>query len=173
RPSGDAATAGGALRLRMRLPIAAQVTAGDNRWTRELTLRAGKLKARAYPLGLPQDRIEKADGRLASENGQLVLEQTGTGGLYMPLVIDWPPQRQREPAVWQRLTVAEDGRRLPPHTACGQRLRIGRHQWLFYRSLQAGQTGRTVLGHHTLHETVIAEFTSAGEVEPIVMVESE
>ena len=157
--------------MRTSLPLAAGVTAEDNRWTRELTLRAGKLKGRVCPLGLPQERIENADGTLRVEDERLVLEQTGSGGLHMPLVIDWSPQRQREPAVWQKLTVAEDGLRLPPHIACGQRLRIGKHQWLFYRSLQAGQTGRTVLGHHTPHETVIAEFTSQGEVEPIVMVE--
>jgi hypothetical protein len=171
KPTGDAPTAGGAIRMRMTLPLAAEVAAGDNRWTRELTLKAGKLKGHVYPLGLPQERIEKADGTLRVDDAHLVLEQTGTGGLHMPLVIDWSPQRQRDQAVWQKLTVAEDGRKLPSHIACGQRLRIGKHQWLFYRSLQAGQTGRTVLGHHTPHETVIAEFTRQGEVEPIVMVE--
>jgi hypothetical protein len=171
KPTGDAPTAGGAIRMRMTLPLAADVSAEDNRWTRDLALRAGKLKAQVYPLGLPQERIEKADGTLRVEDAHLVLEQTGSGGLHMPLMIDWSPERRREQAVWQRLTVAEDGRRLPPHIACGQRLRIGKHQWLFYRSLQAGQTGRTLLGHHTPHETVIAEFTRQGEVEPIVMVE--
>jgi hypothetical protein len=171
KPTGDAAPAGGTIRMRMTLPLAPRVDVGDNRWTRELDLQAGKLKGRVYPLGLPQERIQKADGTLRIDDAHLVLEQTGNGGLHMPLVIDWSPQRQREQAVWQKLTVAEDGQRLPPHIACGQRLRVGKHQWLFYRSLQAGETGRTVLGHHTPHETVIAEFTRQGEVEPIVMVE--
>ena len=54
--------------------------------------------------------------------------------------------------------------------AAGFRLRVGKHQWMFYRGLTAGETARTVLGHPP-HETVIAEFTGDGNVEPLVMVE--
>ena len=86
-------------------------------------------------------------------------------------MIDWSPNRGRSPAQWRQLTVAEDGAILAQDQAVGYRLRIGKHQWLYYRSLEIGETGRTLLGHHTLHETVIAEFTTDGDVQPLVMVE--
>jgi len=160
------------LQVTSELPLGPQVAVADNRWTRELAFQADGLRGTVYPLSLPQDRVQKGDGSLVSAGGRLVLTQTSTrAGLHLPLVIDWSPDRRRKEVRWRQLTVAEDGRRVPAHEACGQRLQIGRHQWLFYHSLQPGQTGRTVLGHHTPHETVVGEFTSAGEVEPLVLVE--
>lgn len=162
-----------ALQVISRVPLARDVQLKDNRWTRELAVRTAEVKARVYPLALAQERVDKADGALTISGQELLLEQSGVGrGLFVPLVIDWSPDRQRGEAQWRPVTVAEDGRALPRAIACGQRLRIGKHQWLFYRSQRPGETGRSVLGHHTPHETVIAEFSSQGEVEPIVLVES-
>jgi hypothetical protein len=60
-----------------------------------------------------------------------------------------------------------------PSESLGVRWRIGDAQWLYYHLLEPGQTARTVLGHHTFHETVIAEVDSSGEVNQLVEVESE
>lgn len=162
----------GQLELATHLPLAADVDAEAARWTRDVRLSQRKLKAAVYPLALDQQRVQNAHGTLDVGPAELILRQQAHGtAVFAPLVIDWSPDRRRARAIWRRLTVAEDGRILGPETASGFRLQIGRHQWLYYRSLKAGETGRTVLGHHTLHETVIGEFTAQGTVEPLVMVE--
>lgn len=155
-----------------RLPLTDRVQTHEDRWTREVAFRCGKLQGRAVPLGLQQERSLSTDGSMTVSDSALILSQSGRGGaLQMPLILEWSPSRQGADVQWRQLTVAEDGQRILPSVASGQRLRIGKHQWLFYRSHREGETGRTILGHHTPHETVVAEFTSAGEVEPIVLVE--
>ncbi len=174
----DSAVAGQAetVELATRLPLDKQVDCRASKWSRELHLARKKLKATAYPLALDQQRVMHAYGSLEEQAGELQLRQRATGAvIYAPLLIDWSPDRRRASKrhqfEWRRLTVAEDGVILGADAAAGFRLRVGEHQWLFYRSLVAGETARTVLGHHTRHETVIAEFTADGNVEPLVMVE--
>jgi hypothetical protein len=101
----------------------------------------------------------------------LELRQTGIGGLYAPLVIDWNPARRRSSASWRPLTVAQNGVAVSPRAAAGCRLQIGSAQWLVYRSLSFILEPRTVLGQHTMYETLIGRFVRSGEVEPIVLVE--
>jgi len=50
-------------------------------------------------------------------------------------------------------------------------MRLGNHHLLLYRSLEEPGTGRSVLGHHTRHETVYGIFGSKGEVDPLLLVE--
>ena len=158
--------------LTTHMPLADGVTTDRSEVTREMGIAQGKLKAKVYPLALDQQRIANAHGSLTDEDASLSLRQTTTGkAIYAPLVIDWSPDRRKSEAHWRRLTVAEEGKALPLDAAAGYRLRIGRHQWLFYRSFEEGETARSVLGHHTPHETVIAEFPVSGDVDPLVMVE--
>lgn len=160
------------IRHSFRLPLAAGTSVRGETRSRRLKVSAGEIVATVYPLGLEEDRVVRAHGRIAIEEGHLVLEQTTVAtGLYLPLVIDWSPDRRRSDATWRRLTVAEDGAVVPADQAGGYRLRIGAHQWVFFRNLRRGRSPRTVLGHHTACETVIGEFTAEGEVEPTVMVE--
>ncbi len=155
-----------------RLPFADGVTTDACQWTRQLGMTQGKLKSQVYPLALDQQRVNNAHGKLSDDDACLTLQQTATGkAIYAPLVIDWSPDRRRSEAQWRRLTVAEDGSAVTADVAGGFRLRAGKHQWLFYRSFQPGETARTVLGHHTPNETIIAEFPTGGDVEPLVMVE--
>ncbi len=174
----DAAVAAQAetIELTTQLPLAERVECKAARWSRELRLSRQKLKATVYPLALDQQRVLHAHGSLEARAGELLLRQQATGAaVYAPLLIDWSPERrrasERRQFEWRRLTVAEDGVILGADAATGFRLRVGKHQWVFYRSLVTGETARTVLGHHTRHETVIAEFTAAGNIEPLVMVE--
>jgi hypothetical protein len=117
--------------------------------------------------------VHAAAGRLHIKSAGLEWSQRANGnGLSYPLLLDWSPVRRDEPVQWRPLTVAENGRALPAWQAAAYRLRVGDHQWVYYHSLRPGETARTVLGLHTFHETVIGEFTSTGEIEPIVLVES-
>ncbi|MFN8707370.1 MAG: hypothetical protein ACK50J_11865, partial [Planctomyces sp.] len=67
--------------------------------------------------------------------------------------------------------VAERRKNLTPREAAGFRLRIGKTQWLIYRSLSNPEVSRTVLGLHTGDETYIGTVSSDGDIEPILLVE--
>lgn len=154
-----------------RLPVTAAFTANPDTTTREISLAADRTVARAFPLALPQDRVQGSAGAFDAETGRVTLQQASIGGLYAPVVLDWSPQRKRGLADWATLTVAEDGRILKADDVSAHRIRIGNHQLLIYRSLSAGETARTVLGHHTSHETVIGRFDRKGNVDPVLLVE--
>ncbi len=156
----------------LRLPLAKDTLAKQGTLTRDVTLSQARLRARVVPLSLEPHRVIQTGGRLWAEDRDLVLEQTAIGsGVHLPLVIDWSPERRRDAAGWRRLTVAEQGAPVGPDRACGYRLKIGAHQWIFYHSLTPPRVPRTVIGQHMAYETLIGEFQREGNVAPLVMVE--
>ena len=163
---------GAKLEYTSSLPLTEAVSAECDRMTREGILHADAMTVRLFPVGLAQDRVMSTNGGLTVENGPIQLQQTGIGGLHAPLVLDWHPDRQAEDADWNALTVTEDRQILTPDKAAGHRLRIGNHQLLIYRSLQATEESRAVLGQHMRHETLIGQFDTKGEMSPYVLVES-
>lgn len=156
---------------RSRLPLVANVDMTQNRATRECRLTGAKMPARLLPIGLPCERVHSGSGQLVNSPGHLEMRQTGLGAIYSPIVIDWNPARRRRAAVWRSLTVAQNGTAVPTSQAAGFRLQIGNEQWLIYRSLSRILEPRTVLGQHTMYETLIGRFSTAGSVEPMVLVE--
>ena len=89
-----------------------------------------------------------------------------------PLLVDLRPGRMTRRLTWRHLTVAEDLRAQPSDVAVGYRVRIGKHQWLIYRSL-APTGNRTLLGHNLTTEMLVARFDRDGEVEPLLEIESD
>lgn len=138
--------------------------------TRELRLGRGKRScARVFPVGLPQDVVQGRSGNLSSGAGGLELHQSFDGsGLFAPLVIDWHPERRTVLADWRALTVTEEERVVRPDRASGNRLRVGPYQLLIYRSLQATDDTRCLLGYHTRFETAIGQFLPTGNVHQIM-----
>lgn len=158
----------------MRLPLAAGVTATAETASRSVRLQGPRLKARLFPLALPQDRVHSTPHQCTVDDAGVTLEQVAEGhGLFAPLVIEWHPERRNKPADWRQLTVTEDLQILRPDVASGHRLRVGGAQWLFYRSLKSTGQSRSVLGHHTFNETVIARFDANGDVDPLLMIEGD
>jgi hypothetical protein len=161
----------GGIEHRMELPVVAGTSAVQDGITREWKVRAGALKVRVLPLGLPQETIHRAAGRLEADERSIRLVQQSPGtGLACPLLLDWSPTRRKAAAQWRQLTVAENGQTLSGSESCGVRWRMGDDQWLYYHALTPRFTARTVLGFHTFHETVIGEV-SDGEIEQLVQVE--
>ena len=154
-----------------RLPLVPELDVLPFSGTRECRVTGPAGQARLFPLGLPCDRVTGTAGQFVGSNGQLELRQSGIGGLYAPIVIDWNPSRRRSPAFWRALTVAQNGAAVPARSASGCRLQIGKEQWLIYRSLSPILEPRTILGQHTMYETMIGRFERSGELEPIVLVE--
>jgi hypothetical protein len=172
----DVVHAGGDNRIdhTVTLPLQWEATAEQDALTREWALRRGPQTLRVMPLGLPQPSTDRADGRLTIDAQAITLRQSSSASsMACPVLFDWSPVRRRAPVQWKQLTVAENGRALSAAESLGVRWRIGDAQWLYYHVLDGSDMPRTVLGHHTFHETVIAEIDSAGDVNPLVQVESE
>lgn len=155
------------------LPISVRCRCEEDSATRELALFVSDQRVRVFPLSIPQSKVEQARGAVTVRENQFVVEQRSTGGhLFTSTVLDWSPQRMHKPVEWSRLTVAQNGNIEPHHQAAGFRLRVKRDQWLLYHSLVAPDIPRTVMGLHTLNETVYARFTAKGEFEPLIEVET-
>lgn len=155
------------------LPLSANVVAEENPITRELLLQAECHSVRAVPAWLDDDRVQNALGRLQVKGGVMEMSARGKGGVTMPLVLDWHPERIAGDADWNSLTVTEERDVVLPWQAAGYRVRIASLQLLLYRSLRQGETLRAVLGVHTARETVYGRFRKDGEMAPLVLVESE
>jgi len=156
---------------RSRLPLAGNIEVAHDRETRACRLTGPNTVSRLFPIGLPCERVQGCAGQLTNSPRHLEFRQTAIGGIYSPLVIDWNPARRRRPATWRSLTVAQNGTAVPGNQAMGFRLQLGTEQWLIYRSLSRILEPRTVLGQHTMYETLIGRFLTTGAVDPIVLVE--
>ena len=156
-----------------RLHLLPSFAAESNPITRDLRLSDGYLSARAIPAWLEDDRVHHASGNCSVVDSNLVLQARNHGGVTVPLVLDWHPERQSSEPDWNRLTVTEERRVNTTHEASGFRVRTGSLQLLLYRSLRRGETLRAVLGHHTSNETVYGHVRNSGKIAPLVMVESE
>ena len=182
------------------LPLAGtgrkRVTAGVAGDTREARLYGGRpdrprQRARAFPLNLPQETHDPADGAVTADDagvaqdedaarpgslsaGWLTVRSAGRGGLCSPVVLDWHPDREDRRADWRALTVTENRRRLRENEAAAHRLRVGRkHHLLLYRRTDGTDRPgepRAVLGHHHDRETLIANVSKTGDIEPLLAV---
>ncbi len=158
------------IELRWELPLAGQWKEKKRRERRELFLKNNSLRLCCIPLGLPQDRVARADGVLEFNQNRLCLNQTGQHRLTMPLFLDWSPARKKSVCDWNRLTVTENRTSVSASDAFAARCRIGKHQWLYLRNMEFSGLPRAVLGMHTDAESVIAEFPSTGIAERLVEV---
>jgi len=132
----------------------------------------GKRRAWALPIGLPEWRAEPSTGELIVHDGGLTLSSRSEGrAVFCPLFIDFSKHRRDLARTWRRLTVAEDRTRLPPDRAAGFRVRIGKEQWLIYRSLDK-QACRSVLGQHLLPEFVVGRFPGSGQLDVLIQIEA-
>ncbi len=158
-----------------RLPLAESAKFLRHETSRECQVQLPNAVMRTFPLALPDDLVQSTPGRwgLSKDLNRpcLELHQTSKGGLYAPLVFEWTPARQNSYADWRTLTITEDGPKVGCEKAAGHRLRIGNQQLLIYRSLALNGELRTVLGHHTGHETIIGRFNKNGDVKPLLIVE--
>ena len=136
----------------------------------KMTATGGGL-AQVMPLALPEWRSDGRVGQLIGTPRGLELHQETEGRrLFAPLFIDLDRARFRKRLTWRTLTVAESLLPVPADRAVGFRVAVGQQQWIVYRSL-AQVANRTLLGHNLSTETLVAQFTSDGEVTPIIEIE--
>jgi hypothetical protein len=160
-----------AIDYRLRLPLTGEAGFAAAKDTHEGALVCRKRRFSVLPLALPEWRAAPSAGRLTrvAEGLEFSLSAQGSA-LFAPLLVDLDSTRGRRPLTWRRLTVAESRQIQPPDVAVGYRAQLGRQQWLVYRSL-AARGNRTLLGHNTAYEFVLARFLRTGRVEPLLQIE--
>jgi len=154
------------------LPMAKGWSEERDTMTREIALVNGKQRVRVYPISQPQYLSVSSNGNVQLQDSMLLMSQTAeSGSVHHGAIFDWSPKRRKAPVAWQWLTVAEEGKIQPRSRAVGYRLLVGDQQWMTYHSLEEPAVPRTILGHHTSHETIIARIEEEGEIAPLVEVE--
>jgi hypothetical protein len=163
----------GAIVYRSNLPMAGEWQVRHDGLTRELALSDHKRRVRLFPLSLPQSVVEGAQGAVEVTDRALRLSgESQQSGLCAAVLLEWSPALRKAPADWNLLTIAEEGRRLTSGEAFGSRIRLGDKQLMFFHSHTKARLARTVMGHHTPYESVIARF-EAGNFVPLLHVEAE
>lgn len=153
------------------LPLAEGWTAASDATTREWALSQQKTRLRICPVYVPQEKAIPSSDRFGIQDGNVHVAARGRGGLYLPVLYEWDAAQHEAGVDWNRLTVAESGRVMERWEATGFRLRVGESQVIAYHTQTRAYVGRSVLGHHTLYETVIGNFEKTGAVDPLIQVE--
>lgn len=130
-----------------------------------------KPRAVVMPLALPEWRVEKRFGALATVPRGLELRQSTRGfRLFAPLFFDLAEHRLEQDRTWRQLTVGRDLTPVPRDEAVAFRVQIGKRQWAAYRSL-THVFGRSYLGQHTFYEFVLGRFNRKGKLQPLIEIE--
>ncbi|MFO1007489.1 MAG: hypothetical protein U0929_16120 [Planctomycetaceae bacterium] len=143
--------------LESQLPLATGWKAMADGRSREWQLRHGSTVARVLPLFMAQERVQSADGHLSCEDQKILLRSVAEhSGFYNAVVIDWDVSRRESPVQWGPLTVAEEGKRVPPHLASAARWRFDDDLWIVFHQAVRGDNARSALGMHSSQETVVS-----------------
>jgi hypothetical protein len=161
---------GWAMRLGLPPGVAAAPVEGCRALSLSQSLHRGS--AHVLPMGLPCRPYPTDRGRFLAEGPALMLNQAATGRrCWFPLLVSWEPGRHRKTLHWRILTVSERSRAVPPDRAFAARVSWGRDEtYVIYRSLGTPAT-RAFLGYQTQARFLFGEFTTDGEVKPILTVE--
>lgn len=162
----------GPLEYRSQFHTASGVTARLAPGSRGVDLRRGTTRvARCCPLFLPQQTVEATAGSvMTTPTGWEMRNLSAGASQFVPMVVDWHPQRLKETCAWTPLTVTEDRVELPGDVARAFRLRLGTYQLAIYRSLIRSEVGRAFLGHHTRFETLVGAIEPTGLVDQILAI---
>lgn len=138
---------------------------------REWQLKTRGFQARLHSLSSSRPGDDGVEFQVS--DGALHLRQPCVSGNgFAPLLVDWHPLRARKPAVIKPLTVSEQRKIVGPATAVAARWQCGTEHLLCYRSLQAPELARAVLGMHTWYELVLARLTKPGTFPPLIQIEA-
>jgi hypothetical protein len=161
----------GKLQYRGLLPLAPGMEFQADRHHHEGAIVGKKRMSTVMPLALPEWRTADSPGLLQMQDSKLELSQTAQGrNLFAPIFFDLKNRRFDKPFTWRRLTVAESLQIQPADSSVGYRVKIGKEQWLIYRSLSP-KANRTLLGHNLSSEFLFARFLKGGEVQSLIEVE--
>ncbi|MGI9518473.1 MAG: hypothetical protein ACR2NP_15565 [Pirellulaceae bacterium] len=151
---------------------AAGVTGLPESETTEMYLQDRKIRSLLLPLALPEWRSARSDDRFAfDENGVHLRQSTVSRNLCAGFFADLNPVRSLRPRTWRTLTVGEELNVVTPDVAVAWRVRIGKQQWVIYRSLE-GPGNRTFVGQNHQCDFFIGQFEKDGDVSELLTIEA-
>jgi hypothetical protein len=143
----------------------------EHKETRELTL-SHQPDVQIMPLSVPQYRTFRSGCQVNTEHSEIHLVTTEpTASRVHTLVISWGTDAAKYPATWKQIIVAEDLKPVSASTAIAYRFRVGKNQFLYYRSFADTIKGRTALGLHTRYETVVSRLNKHGYHKSLIDIE--
>lgn len=147
-----------------------EVTVHAAEATREVRLQSKRASALMVPLAAREWRLDSAAQQLVpSELGTTVRQDVVGTVLYCPVFVDLDTKRSRQECTWRQLTVAEALQPVPADRAVGYRIRLGRDQFVLYRSFTRFGN-RTFLGINTSAEFHLSRLRMDGTNEPLLEV---
>lgn len=140
------------------------------------TPRRETVRARVFPIGLPEWRADASRGEFSALESAAGLElktTTKNASLFAPLVFDFNVRRSARPCSWRTLAVGENKRVVGEDEAVGRRLQLGAEQYVLYASTSPRPQIRSILGRHLLSDFMFGKFYAARGTVPILDVELE
>ncbi len=144
--------------------------------TRELYLcEGGPVQALVMPLALPEWKTARCDHSLKQGKSgpcnKLILAQSALcQNLYAALFVDLSPKRSCKPRTWRQLTVAESLEIVSSEAAVAWRVRSGKDQYVFYRSLTE-PANRSFVGQNYSGEFFVGKLEKDGNVTQLLSIE--
>ena len=144
--------------------------------TREMYLcEGGPVRALLMPLAMPEWKSARSDHSLTqgkSGSGiKLTLAQSALcQNLCAGLFIDLSPKRSCKPRTWRQLTVAESLEIVSSDVAVAWRVRTGKDQYVFYRSMTE-PSNRSFIGQNYAGEFFVGKFEKDGNATQLLSIE--
>ena len=140
--------------------------------TREIYLKKGtKNQSLVLPLGMPEWKNARSDDSFLPINRGLQLTQSINGrGLLAAVFFVLNRKQSTKPRTWRRLTVAEQLEIVPDDVAVAFRVLLGRHQWVYYRSI-GDKRNRTFFGENVSSEFFVGKLDRDGAVRALLEIE--
>jgi hypothetical protein len=158
---------------RCEFPYASDIQGVSESETREIYLNKGtKNQSLVLPLGLPEWKNTRTDDSFLSTHRGLQLTQSIKGrGLLAAVFFVLNRKQSKKPRTWRRLTVAERLETLTDDIAVAFRVLVGRHQWVYYRSI-GNKGNRTFFGENVSSEFFVGKFDDRdGKVRSLLEIE--
>ena len=155
-----------------RLPLAEQMEPMQEIQNTEIYLcKSGRIESLVLPLHETEWITKTNRENWQVDNHSLSSRHSDSGlTLYHPIWIDLDRKRSQKPRTWRQLTVAEHLETCPSSEATAFRVRVGKQQWLIYRSMK-NPANRTFLGQNHACEFFVGRFDKDGEVVELLTVE--
>ncbi len=152
-------------------PLAPGVECLPETETREIYLKDRQIRSLVLPLALPEWKAARSQHAIVCDNGVMTLSQTApTTGMFAGLFIDLSQKRSLKPRTWRPLTVAESLSEVSSDVAVAFRVRVGKQQWVFYKSIQPN-SNRSFIGYNFADGFLAGRFLEDGIIESMIETE--
>ncbi len=162
----------GTISHKIELPISSQIVPMQETQNTEFYLKEQeKIKSLVMPLRMEEwmTKSNRENWRVQQSHLRLRICEHG-GALHNSVFIDLSPKRSQKPRTWRQLSVAENLATCPSTEVVAFRIRVGKQQWIVYRSMKE-PANRTFMGQNHCCELYVGRFNGEGDVAELLTVE--